>query len=148
VVFLTGCGLPDDLIKYILGSRKEGGRYFSCFISHSTKDMDFVIRLSEDLKSAGVRCWLSEDDLKIGDKMLDSFHDAIGTNDRLIIVCSESSVGSSWVEDEILRAFSLERKRGQHSIVVPIRIDDAVLEAQSGWAAKLRDTRNIGDFTD
>jgi hypothetical protein len=145
-VFLKGCGLPDDFIKYVLASHSDGKRYLSCFISHSTNDVDFVNQFSNDLVLAHVRFWLSAKDLKIGAKMLDSFYTAIGDHDRLIMVCSESSVRSSWVEDEISRAFALERELGQSSIIVPIRIDDAVLTAKAGWAAKLRDSRFIGDF--
>lgn len=144
-IFLKGCGLPDDFIRFVSTSRSDANRFFSCFISHSEKDGQFVARLFEDLESAGVRCWLAEKDLKYGAKLLEAFYAAIADNQRLVIVCSEASISSGWVEDEITTAFSLERERG-HSIVVPIRIDDTILVATKGWATKLRDSRLIGDF--
>jgi hypothetical protein len=146
-LFLKGCGLPDDFIEYIRSARSDGKRYYSCFISHSMKDGEFVNQLENDLGLAHVRYWLSEKDLKFGAKLLESFHTAIGSNDRLIVICSESSLRSAWVEDEISKAFSMERERGI-PIVIPIRIDEAVLKASTGWPAKLRDGRYIGDFTD
>jgi hypothetical protein len=40
-----------------------------------------------------------------------------------------------------------ERKR-QKTVLFPILLDDAVMVAGKEWAAKLRRSRHIGDFTD
>ena len=42
-------------------------------------------------------------------------------------------------------ALERERKQGRTSLF-PIRLDDAVMEMEGGWAALIRNTRNIGDF--
>ena len=42
------------------------------------------------------------------------------------------------------KAFEEERRRGQ-TVLFPIRLDDAVMETDEAWAAKLR-ARHIGDF--
>ena len=31
-------------------------------------------------------------------------------------------------------------------VLFPVRVDDAVMETKEAWAAKLRRSRNIGDF--
>jgi hypothetical protein len=31
-------------------------------------------------------------------------------------------------------------------VLFPVRLDDAVMDAQAGWAADIRRTRHIGDF--
>jgi hypothetical protein len=49
------------------------------------------------------------------------------------------------VEDEVLKAFAEERKRGE-IVLFPVRLDDAVMDTGEAWAVKLRDQRNIGDF--
>jgi uncharacterized protein YjbI with pentapeptide repeats len=54
------------------------------------------------------------------------------------------SIKSDWVEDEVTKAFEEERKRGQ-TVLFPIRLDDAVMDTNEPWAAKLR-ARHIGDF--
>jgi hypothetical protein len=41
--------------------------------------------------------------------------------------------------------FEEERKRGQ-IVLFPLRIDDAVMDTNEAWAAKLRAQRHIGDF--
>ena len=63
-----------------------------------------------------------------------------------IMILSEQSIKSGWVEDEVTKACAEERKRGQ-IVLFPIRIDDEVLTTAEAWAAKLRDGRHIGDFT-
>jgi hypothetical protein len=50
------------------------------------------------------------------------------------------------VETEVETA--LERERREKKLVLfPIRLDDAVMETTQAWAADLRRTRHIGDFT-
>lgn len=39
--FLRGCGLPDQLIDYLKSPRNQEIQFYSCFISHSTKDQEF-----------------------------------------------------------------------------------------------------------
>jgi hypothetical protein len=43
---------------------------------------------------------------------------------------------------------ALERERRDKRLVLfPIRIDDAVMDTTAVWAASIRRTRHIGDFT-
>ena len=63
----------------------------------------------------------------------------------MLLILSEQSIKSGWVEDEVTKAYAEERNRGQ-IVLFPIRIDDKVLTTAEAWAAKLRDGRHIGDF--
>jgi hypothetical protein len=67
------------------------------------------------------------------------------TKNRLVLVLSEHSVASDWVKDEVMTAFAEERDR-RSMVVFPIRIDDAVMSSTKAWAAKIRESRHIGDF--
>ena len=40
--FLRGCGVPDELITFAQSMRTCTIRYYSCFISHSSKDKAFA----------------------------------------------------------------------------------------------------------
>ena len=63
-----------------------------------------------------------------------------------MIIVSEQSLKSAWVEDEVEAA--VEKEKGKKATVLfPIRIDDAVVQANQAWAAKIRRTRHIGDFS-
>src|ERR1041385_1875212 len=105
--FLRGCGLSERLINYFptLLTRVP---YDSCFISHSSTDQEFARSLYKRLQSRGVRCWFAPDDMKIGDRIRDKLDVQILSNDRLLLVLSEHSVLSSWVESEVEAARSEE----------------------------------------
>lgn len=119
--------------------------FYSCFISYSSKDQEFAERLHADLRSKNIRCWFAPEDLKIGDKFRPSFDEAIRVHDKLMVLLSENSVSSEWVEKEVETAFEKEH-REKKTVLFPIRLDDAVMETQQAWAADIRRTRHIGDF--
>ena len=143
--FLRGIGLPDSLIEYLPSLTEEAIQRYSCFISYSHKDRDFAERLFSDLQNNGVRCWFAPHNLPIGGKILDEIDVAIRLRDKLLLVLSENSIESEWVEDEVSKAFEEERKRGG-AVLFPIRLDDSVMNTAEPWAAKLRAQRHIGDF--
>ena len=144
--FLQGCGLPDNLIEYLPSLLNQPIQYYSCFISYSSTDEEFVQRLYADLQTHSVRCWFAPADMRIGAKILDTLYDAIRLRDKVLLILSQKSIASDWVEDEVSKAFDEERIR-RKTVVVPIRIDAAVLETKEAWANKLRSERNIGDFS-
>jgi len=143
--FLRGVGLPDRLIEYLPSLLNQAIQYFSCFISYSTKDQDFADRIHADLQNKGVRCWFAPHDMPIGGKILDEIDAAIRLRDKVLLILSEHSIKSDWVEDEVTKAFEEERKRGQ-IVLFPLRLDDTVMDTNEAWAAKLRAQRHIGDF--
>ena len=145
LVFLRGVGLPDRLIEYLPSLTDQAIQFYSCFISYSSKDEDFAHRLHADLQDNGVRCWFAPEDMKIGAKILDALDEAIRLRDKVLLVLSDASIASDWVEDEVTKAFAEERQRGD-VVLFPVRLDDAVFASKEAWAAKLRDNRHIGDF--
>ena len=145
LAFLRGIGLPDALIEYLPSLLGQPIQHYSCFISYSSKDDDFARRLHADLQDKGVRCWFAPHDMKIGAKILDTLDEAIRLRDKVLLVLSEASIASEWVEDEVTKAFDEERQRGG-VVLFPVRVDDAVFETKEAWASKLRVNRHIGDF--
>ena len=77
---------------------------------------------------------------------LDAIDEAIRLRDKVLLILSEHSIASDWVEGEVTRALDEERRRKQ-LVLVPIRIDNAVLKTEEAWARLLRGQRHIGDFT-
>jgi hypothetical protein len=144
--FLRGAGVPENFIDYMNSLTGAAFDYFSCFISYSSKDEDFAKRLYADLQTEGVRCWFAPEDLKIGQKIRPGIDEAIRIYDKLLIILSESSVKSSWVEKEVETAFEKERKENK-TVLFPLRLDETVMDTNIAWAADIRRTRHIGDFT-
>jgi len=146
-VFMRGCGLPDVAIKKIREMNPKASDYYSCFISHSSLDKIFVDRLYDELQEKGVRCYYAPHDLPIGAKTRLTIHEKIRNYDKLLLVLSEHSVKSGWVEDEVEHAFDLEKERGM-PVLFPIRLDTVVMASKTGWASSVKNQRNIGDFTE
>jgi uncharacterized protein YjbI with pentapeptide repeats len=144
LAFLRGIGLPDNFIDYLPSLLNQPIQHYSCFISYSSKDDEFAHCIHADLQNKGVRCWFAPHDLPIGDKILDALDAAIRLREKVVLILSEHSIKSDWVEDEVTAGFEEERKRGQ-IVPFPVRLDEAVLHTKEAWAAKLR-ARNIGDF--
>lgn len=144
--FLRGCGLPDMLIADALAVSQEPIQFYSCFISHSSQDQEFVERLYANLQAEGIRCWYAPQDLGIGQRIWDAIDAALKVHDKLLLICSTASIESEWVEDEVNKALAEERER-KNIVLFPVRIDDAVMVTEEPWARRIRDSRNIGDFT-
>jgi hypothetical protein len=106
------------------------------------------------LRKRGIKCWYAPEDLKTGAPLRSEIDKSIRLQDRLLVILSESSVASPWVEAEVEAALEEERRRstvqeklrGNPIVLFPIRIDDSIFTVDNGWAAAIRRTRNIGDF--
>ena len=151
-IFLRGCSLPDNYIDYLPSLLNQPIQFYSCFISYADKNREFVDRLHNDMQGSGVRVWYAPEDLKTGDKLHPTFDHAIRLHDKLLIILSEQSLASPWVEDEVNRALAKERDRkrkGDDSpVLFPIMIDNAVMDSEEAWATYIKDNRHIGDFRD
>ena len=145
-VFLRGCGVPDQMIEYAKSLTANPIEYYSCFISYSSKDEAFAKRLHADLQTHNVRCWYAPHDMKIGDKIRPTIDDSIRIHDKLLLILSEHSVESDWVEHEVEHALDIEKER-KKNVLFPVRVDKAVMESKTGWAGNVRRQRHIGDFT-
>ena len=121
---------------------------FECgFISYSSKDQAFAERLHADLQAKGVRTWYAPEDLKIGEVMLSGIDKGIQLHDKLLVVLSEHSVTSKWVEHEVEAALYEESQPERKTqVLFPIRLDDTVMDTKGNWAYRIRQ-RHIGNFT-
>jgi TIR domain len=120
-------------------------QFYSCFISYSNKDQEFAKQIYADLQDKGVRCWFAEEDLKIGDKFQERIEESIRWHDKLLLVLSDNSIRSAWVEREVQAAFEREHESNR-LVLFPIRLDEAVMDTTKSWAADIRRTRHIGEF--
>jgi hypothetical protein len=144
--FLRGAGVPEEWIDDYRAHMMHPIQYHSCFISYASKDEMLARRLHADLQASGVRCWFAPEDLKIGNKFRQRIDEAIHLQDKLLLLLSEYSIASIWVENEVEAALEKE-DRQQREVLFPIRLDDAVMQTPLAWAAMLRRTRHIGNFT-
>ena len=144
--FLHGIGARGAMIEYMQSLVGKPIDYYTCFISYSSKDQNFAERLYADLQSKGVRCWFAPEDLKIGEKFWYRIDESIRLYDKLLVVLSDLSVTSVWAENEVMAALEKEHQQ-QKLVLFPIKLDETVMQTTLPWAANMRRTRHIGDFT-
>jgi hypothetical protein len=141
--FLKGCGLspwevltakmydPDltpvqlaDLQYEIFDLRSKGTLYIGgVFISYSWDDSKFVDKLHDHLTREGVNVWLDRHEMLAGD-IQKQVHRAIRSNDVVVLVLSESSIESDWVENELDMARKKEKEE-KRDVLCPVSLDDS-----------------------
>jgi uncharacterized protein YjbI with pentapeptide repeats len=149
--FLTKMGIPDQLVEYLPDFYNPALMIYPAFLSHSWSDKPFVRKLYDALAEKGVTTWLDEKKLKPGDNIHDSISEGIKYYDKLILVCSENSLNSWWVEKELEKVYEKERemqkeREKKFRLVIPIRIDDSIFQRKEGILTTVRNSV-IGDFT-
>ena len=151
-VFLRGCGVPENFIKYMRSpiDSAQPIQFYTCFISQTEKDVAFVERLHNELQAAGVRCWWWKENAKWGKSLIGSVDEAIKVYDKVIVVCSKHSLKSPAVIREIERALQKEddhvRAGNPGEVLFPIRLDDHLFKT---WQHPRKPdvlAKNVGDF--
>jgi hypothetical protein len=143
--FLRGVGVAEDYVSLLSSPLGKRRHLPSTFISYSFKDSEFAKKLHDDLQRSGIRCWLAERSLNIGEPIYDTIAETIRTFDAVIVVLSADAIKSSWVQTEVEHAVRKAHET-RTPMILPVKIDDSVDVAKRRWVAQLRVTRKIGDF--
>lgn len=151
--FLANSGVDEELLTIVRSWIGKPIEFYSVFLSHSSLDKLFARKLYADLRSVGVDCWFDENQILPGDNILDFVDQGIRIWDKLILVCSESSLPVRtgwWVEQEIERALAKERQLrstgARSSVLVPITLDDYIFNQ---WGSRFKASvidKHVGDF--
>jgi hypothetical protein len=90
------------------------------FISASYAQMDLVRQIEMIVEEGGeFEAWFAERQIKPGDSILDEISQAIADCDCVIVVLSDESSTSRWVQAETQRGFAARKT------IIPIRVGDA-----------------------
>lgn len=89
------------------------------FLSHSSKDRDFVIRLVRMLKRHKIRYWYSAAHIVGARQWHDEIGRALARCDWFLLVLTPDSVRSVWVKRELL--FALNKDRYNERIIPLLR---------------------------
>ena len=98
------------------------------FISHNHQDKTFVRRLGADLAANGVRPWIDEAEINVGDSLISKIGAAIDELDYFAIVLSPRSVASAWVQQELEQALTSQLASRQVK-VLPILLEQCEIPA-------------------
>ena len=113
IVLLTRLSPPKGArwsratIMWMPVSRRKP-RKASVFLCHSSADREFVRRLAEDLANVGIRTWVDESELRVGDSLIERIGAAIENAAFVCVVLSKTSIESPWVRRELQLALTNE----------------------------------------
>ena len=165
-VFLRGCGLSDweiesvklynpdlnnheiDEILYRVHDLRasQSIQISPLFISYSHADREFVDKVGDSLTQRGIRYWRYERDMKSG--LIETQIDrAMRLNPTVLLILSEHSIESDWVEHEVREARKLEKELGR-DVLCPVALDDSW--KSSPWPKRVMEQvieYNILDFS-
>jgi uncharacterized protein YjbI with pentapeptide repeats len=139
--FLRGCGLSDADIEYARLSNPalsveeinerltkirdlreaQAVQISPLFISYSLANSPFVDKIGEKLSKKGIRYWRDMHENQ-SEGMEHPIDGAIGHDSKVVLILSEHSMQSDWVEQEVKEARTLEKERA-HPILFPIALD-------------------------
>jgi len=164
--FLRGCGLSDldiesaklnnpdlnnhelDEILYKIHDLRGNQplQISPLFISYNHADSAFVDKMEGQLNAKGIRFWRDVHHATAGrlEKQIDR---AIRHNPTVLVILSENSVKSDWVEHEVRTARELEKESGR-DVLCPLALDDSWKE--SPWPKRIMEQvmeYNIPDFS-
>jgi uncharacterized protein YjbI with pentapeptide repeats len=152
-VFLRGCGLGDADIEYTklanpaLGMEEvnkilskirdlraaQAPQISPLFISYSQVDSQFVDKVGNRLTKNGIRFWRDIHDTKAA-RMEKQIDKAVCQNPTVLLVLSEHSLSSDWVEHEVRTARWMEKEIGR-DVLCPVTLDDSWMD--SHWQKRI-----------
>lgn len=91
----------------------------SVFLSHNMEDKTFVRQLARDLDNHGVKYWLDEAEIKVGDSLIEKIRSGLDEVDFVAVILSPNSIASAWVQREMDVAMNQEIY-GKRVKVLPI----------------------------
>lgn len=91
------------------------------FISHATRDDEFVRELRLTLEGLHIPVWVDSRNLRGGDALAPEIARAIEHARQVIVVLSPQTINSPWVRREIRKAREVEQSRKDEGYrVIPI----------------------------
>ncbi|MEQ8767135.1 MAG: toll/interleukin-1 receptor domain-containing protein [Planctomycetota bacterium] len=145
LVRLYSCALDKQSVSALMDAahRLKAGHSL-ILISYAHEDSSLVDRLYQALVNEAHVVWMDRRDSTGGD-IETQVRDRIEAADAVIIVLSQHSLASTWVEIELQIALDLENTRDQQ-ILCPISVDDSWQSKIAGpWQAVSRKT--VLDFS-
>ena len=89
------------------------------FISHASEDKELVARpLSSYLQRAGIKVWLDENELTIGDSLREKIDEGLAQSRFGIVILSKHFLAKEWPQRELNGLVALEE--GGYKVILPV----------------------------
>lgn len=93
------------------------------FISYSQKDKERVSLFASIMAQNGFDVWMDVKCISLGQSIISAIEDGLSAADIYMLFISHNSMQSSWVNEELKMAFTLNLKSGKPRII-PVLLDD------------------------
>lgn len=91
------------------------------FVSYNHADSVFVNKLERDLASHGAEVWRDVREIRVGESVIRKIREGIDRCDYFIVVLSQKSIKSEWVQREIDVATTHELETGKRKVLPVLR---------------------------
>ena len=115
---------------------------YNVFISYSSKNTTIAQEICNELEKNDIKCWIAPRDIPVGAKYSSVITRAIKESIVVVLIFSEQSAKSSWVESEINIAFTNEKP------IIPYKIDTSLLEKYDEFYLMLNNRHWIEAYPD
>jgi hypothetical protein len=93
------------------------------FISHSSKDDEFVKALRKSLEIQGLETWVDSRELAGGDELVPEIKKAIDQARAFIVVLSQNAFNSPWILKEVNYALKKKKKQPDDYPVISLLLE-------------------------
>lgn len=98
----------------------------SIFISYSSADIKYARKLFHEFNRIGVKAWLDEREIKVGDDIISGIERGLRESDYLAIILTPNSISSRWVKEE-LNSFRIQQINEGNTKVLPLLYEECEL---------------------
>jgi replicative DNA helicase len=92
---------------------------FDIFISHASEDKDVIVRpLAEQLRQRGLRVWMDETEIKLGDSLRRSIDRGLSKSRYGLVVLSPDFLRKEWPQKELDGLVA--REDGAEKVILPV----------------------------
>lgn len=100
------------------------------FISYASEDKSFVRNLAERLKDAGVKLWVDESELTVGDSLRGKIDEGLKSCKYGIVILSKSFFEKPWPQSELDALVDIQNASGR-KVILPVWLEVAVEEVRT-----------------
>jgi transcriptional regulator with XRE-family HTH domain len=128
-------------VEHLLGSEPEFSEqdtFQSVFISYGGPDENFARLLHDSLTARGVKAFFYPESALPGKRLHRTMVEAIYEYDRVLLLCSKSSLHRPGVLNEIEQILQREASEGGEELLIPLVLDDFLFV---GWQPSRIDLR-------
>lgn len=110
--------------------------YYATALSYGGQDVGIATKIHDYLTSHGVPIWFYPEDGLPGEMLHRMMSNMVTNAERVILLCSKSSLHRIGVQNEIERSLAKEAKEAGSSILIPVALDEYVFKE---WKPKRAD---------